>query len=280
MKSKILFLILAFVAMFSAREAFAWGRPAHSIVGYIAEKHLTPEAKAKCHYYLRHTLAYEASWMDDWRYSKGFNGTAHWHIGYAYPERQYTGDYRDQILKQESVRKSAAYRINEFHDKLRTSYKEMPDSLVATRIRFLIHMLGDMHCPAHVAIPVDDKPSYEETTVYNRYRLYYKGKKYSYHMMWDRITAILAPKWTILEWAEAVDCYTDKYREKICRGDANDWLKGVSKETLRSYKLIPRDTDVAKLSDKERECLADMTYQQLAYAGYRLAYILNDIFKE
>ena len=76
------------------------------------------------------------------------------------------------------------------------------------------------------------------------------------------------------------DCYTDKYREKICRGDANDWLKGVSKETLRSYKMIPRDTDVAKLSEKEREALADLTYQQLAHAGYRLAYILNDIFKE
>ena len=99
----------------------AWGGPGHSIIGYIAENHLTPAAKEKCHHYIRHTLAYEASWMDHWRYCKGFNGTAHWHIGYAYPERQYTGDFRDQFLKQESVRKSAAYRINEFHNELRSS---------------------------------------------------------------------------------------------------------------------------------------------------------------
>ena len=273
-------VIIALCLTLFSLEAMAWGGPGHSIIGYIAENHLTPEAKEKCHHYIRHTLAYEASWMDHWRYSKGFEGTAHWHIGYAYPERQYTGDFRDQIIKQEAVRKSAAYRINEFHNELRTSYKSMPDSLVANKIRFLIHMLGDMHCPAHVAIPVEDSPSYEETTVYNRYRLYRSGKKSSYHSMWDSITAILFPKRNILGWLEEVDTYNEKQRAKICRGDANDWLDGITKEVLRSYKLIPRDTDIDKLSAKERGQLVELTYQQMAYAGYRLAYILNDVFKE
>ena len=277
---KILSLIVALVALVSVQSAKAWGGPGHAIIGFIAEKHLTPEAKAKCRHYLRHTLAYDASWMDNWRYSKGFEGTSHWHIGYAYPDRQYTGDFRSQIVKPESVRKSAAYRINEFHEELRTSYKGMSDSLVANKIRFLIHMVGDMHCPAHVAIPIEDKPTYEETTVYNRYRLKYKGKKYSYHAMWDKITVILSPKWRAPEWVEAADHYTAKQRAKICRGDANDWLKGTTKEVFRSYKMIPRDTDVAKLTADEEEGLRNLTYQQMAYAGYRLAHILNDIFKE
>ena len=266
--------------LFVTTRAMAWGGPGHSIIGYIAENHLTPAAKEKCHHYIRHTLAYEASWMDHWRYCKGFNGTAHWHIGYAYPERQYTGDFRDQFIKQESVRKSAAYRINEFHNELRSSYKEMPDSIVANKIRFLIHMLGDMHCPAHVAIPVEDKPTYDETTVYNRYRLYRNGKKSSYHNMWDTVTSLLFPKRMIPEWIEEVDTYNDKQREKICQGDANDWLAATTKDVFRSYKQIPRDTDIAKLSDKQREQLTNLTYKQMAYAGYRLAYILNDIFKE
>ena len=141
-------------------------------------------------------------------------------------------------------------------------------------------MMGDMHCPAHVAIPIEDKPTYEETTVYNRYRLLRNGKKYSYHSMWDRITTILFPKRNIPEWADEVDTYNAKQRAKICRGDANDWLAGITKETLRSYKVIPRDTDIAKLSESQREQLIDLTYQQMAYAGYRLAHILNDVFKE
>ena len=277
---KFLFFLFALVATLSVQRAKAWGGPGHTIIGYIAEQHLTPEAKAKCRHYLRHTLAYEASWMDNWRYSKEFKGTAHWHIGYAYPNRQYTGDFRDKFVNQESVQKSAAYRINEFHEQLRTSYKEMSDSTVQNKIRFLIHMLGDMHCPAHVAFPVEDNPTYEETTVYNRYRLKYKGKKYSYHAMWDNITNILHPEWKVTEWRKAADHYSNKQRAKICKGDANDWLKGIAKEVIKSYKIVPRDTDVAKLPDSDKETLTDMTYQQMAYAGYRLAHILNDVFKE
>ena len=49
---------------------------------------------------------------------------------------------------------------------------------------------------------------------------------------------------------------------------------------MRSYKLIPRDTDIAELSENQREQLVALTYQQMAYAGYRLAHILNDVFKE
>lgn len=276
-KSSIITILLV---LFVTTRALAWGSQGHSIIGYIAEKHLTDKARERCRHYIHHTLAYEASWMDNWRYCKGFNGTAHWHIGYAYPERQYTGDFRSHVIKQEAVRKSAAYRINEFHDELRSSYKEMPDSIVANKIRFLIHMLGDMHCPAHVAIPVEDRPTYEETTVYNRYRLFWNGKRSSYHAMWDRVTSLLFPKRMIPEWIEEVDTYNDRQRDKICRGDANDWLATTTKEVFRSYKQIPRDTDIAKLTDKQREQLTALTYQQMAYAGYRLAYILNDIFKE
>ena len=273
-------IIIALCLAFFTKEAMAWGGPGHSIIGYLAEMHLTSEAKEKCHHYIHHTLAYEASYMDYWRYCKHMKGTAHWHIGYAYPNRQYTGDYRDKVIKQESIQKSAAYRINEFHNELRSSYKEMPDSLVAFKIRALIHMLGDMHCPAHVAFPVEDKPTYEETTVYNRYRLYRNGKRYSYHAMWDSITAILFPKRNIPGWLEEIDTYNAKQRAKICRGDANDWLDATAKATLRSYKLIPRDTDISKLSESQREQLVALTYQQMVYAGYRLAYILNDVFKE
>ena len=77
---KILFFAFALVATLSVQSAKAWGGPGHHVIGYIAEQHLTPEAKAKCHHYIHHTLTYESCYMDHWRYSKGFEGTAHWHI--------------------------------------------------------------------------------------------------------------------------------------------------------------------------------------------------------
>ena len=60
-------LLFAIVAMFSVQSAKAWHNFAHGTIAYIAEQHLTPEAKEKCHYYLRHTLPFYASWMDQWR---------------------------------------------------------------------------------------------------------------------------------------------------------------------------------------------------------------------
>ena len=60
-------IILAVVAMCVTYSAKAWGGFGHGAIAYVAEQHLTPEAKEKCRYYLKHTLPYYASWMDHWR---------------------------------------------------------------------------------------------------------------------------------------------------------------------------------------------------------------------
>jgi hypothetical protein len=111
---KRLSIIVAILVLFVTTRAWAWGSPAHSIIGYIAEMHLTPQAKEKCHHYIHHTLAYEASWLDNWRYCKGFKN-ANWHIGYSYPNREYRANAGGKLLNPEGVRKSAAYRINDQH---------------------------------------------------------------------------------------------------------------------------------------------------------------------
>ena len=271
---KITTILLTLVAIMSVQSARAWAERGHHIIAYIAEQHLTPEAKEKCQHYLRHSLPHYSSWQDYWRNSAPFKEITHWHMNYIDVNYKTVGSggkiTRDAVTQIERI-------VGEMS---KGKYHKLSDSIITVNLKLLIHMVGDMHCPAHVAFPIEDKPTYDETTVYNRYRLKNKGKKYSYHALWDRVTDILYPKWKITEWRAAADTYNKKQRAKICRGDANDWLNGTAKEVVRSYKIIPRDTDIATLPDKKREELTELTYQQLAYAGYRLAYILNDIFKE
>ncbi|MBR5807734.1 MAG: S1/P1 Nuclease, partial [Alistipes sp.] len=61
MKQFLSTLIIALVALCSSESAKAWTNYAHGTAAYIAEQHLSPKAKEKCHYYLKHTLPYYAS---------------------------------------------------------------------------------------------------------------------------------------------------------------------------------------------------------------------------
>ena len=58
MKSKISLIILALMVTMGVQRAMAWGGQGHRISAFIAEKYLTPEAKAKCQHYLQHSLPY------------------------------------------------------------------------------------------------------------------------------------------------------------------------------------------------------------------------------
>lgn len=80
MNRKLLMPIAAAVlAVAAIMPAKGWNGVGHSVIAYIAEQHLTPEAKEKCRGYLHHTLPYYASWMDYWRNCPGFEATSKTH---------------------------------------------------------------------------------------------------------------------------------------------------------------------------------------------------------
>ena len=64
---KFVLVAVALVMLFGGQSAKAWNGFGHSCAAYIAEQHLTPEAKAKCEQYLQHSFVFYASWMDQWR---------------------------------------------------------------------------------------------------------------------------------------------------------------------------------------------------------------------
>ncbi|MBR5807179.1 MAG: S1/P1 Nuclease, partial [Alistipes sp.] len=80
MKNKISIILLALIATMSVQKAMAWATWGHHVTAYIAEKHLTPEAKAKCEHYLQHSLPHFSSWQDYWRNSHPFKEITHWHM--------------------------------------------------------------------------------------------------------------------------------------------------------------------------------------------------------
>lgn len=265
---KIITSVIALVTLFGAQSAMAWGTWGHHAVAYIAEKHLTPEAKAKCEQYLQFSLPHYSSWQDYWRNSHPFEEITHWHMNRVDKDFVTVGSNG-------KVSRDAVTQINRIVKEMeKGKYKQMSDSLVAVNLKLLIHMVGDMHCPCHMAYSKD----FLQQRGVKGVSIFVKGKKYDYHKFWDASPQLMHPKWRADDYLKACDTYSPKQIKKISKGNVYKWSVDNAKREVVMFDFWERYEELTKMSKERRERINDLMYQQLAYAGYRLAATLNRLF--
>ena len=266
MKNKISILVLALVATMCTQSAMAWGGWGHHISAYIAEKHLTPEAKAKCQHYLKHNLPHYSAWQDYWRHSDPFKESSYWHSTYVNKQYDVIGYKGDET-------RDAAYQVNRITKEMtKGKYKNMSDSLVAVNLKLLIHMVVDMHCPSHIVYTKDVGAARPSRKV--------KGKKYGHHKFWDASPQLMHPRWKADHFVKAYDTYTPREIKKICKGNAFKWSAQSAKSILKTGNYWERGDEFRDFSEEQRKNIDETLREQLAYAGYRLAATLNKIFSK
>ena len=261
MKRRALTVVLALVAMMGVQSTMAWGGFGHSSAAYIAEQHLTPKAKAECRKYLGHTLPFYASWMDHWREIGPYKPTTYWHTSRVDKDWKVIYD-REQ---------SAIYNVDRIHKEM-MNYKNLPDSLIRINLIYLVHMVPDMHCPVHTSFDKKDFPEY-------RYKITNNGKKYGLHTIGDASPAFRRKGWTIERYSQEIDIIDAKTRKAYMKGTPRKWADDAAKQALRFYPLVPEGTDVAKMSKEDVEKLHELADEMILKGGYRLAALLNKIFK-
>lgn len=146
----------------SSSLCFGWGRDAHAAIAYIAERHLTPTAKANIEKCIDgRSIVYYASWLDNHRAENKSWGklahVAHYDIATCEP-----------IGKPYKYMKSTINKLKK--------YRELPDSTVKVSIYHLVHSLGDYHCPGHVAY-YDCSGEKPKRLITSSYDIYLKPKK-------------------------------------------------------------------------------------------------------
>ena len=266
MRNKITILAVAFVAFMGVQSAMAWGSWGHHVTAYIAENHLTPEAKAKCEHYLQHSLPHFSSWQDYWRHSKPFQEMHHWHMNYVGTNLRTIGSKGD-------VTRDAVTQIERVYKEMANgNYHNLSDSMVIVNLKLLIHMVGDMHCPCHVGYPKE--LGLKGTS------MYVKGKKYDRHKFWDASLELMHPKWRLDHYLKACDTYSAKEIKKIQKGNATKWGIENAKKIQETFSYWEKNAELTKISKEQREQINGMMHEQLAYGGYRLAAVLNNIFKK
>ena len=268
MKRKAIFILVFALSCVSYR-AMAWHNFAHGSIAYMAEQHLTPEAKAKCAYYLRHTLSHYASWMDSWRLER-FESVNKSHVCTAMPDGvnvDFTGgDPAGGVM---------GYLVSTLAELGDGKYKNLPDSVVRQRLINMAHYIPDMHCPSHVLFPESVHPSQKS------HQLYEKGKKLHYHRFWDHCLGRDGRvHWRYEQLAAAVGKVSKKRAAEIQGGSLEDWGRDIVSLAQRSIRLVPKGTDVAKMPEDQVVEVRELVFDAAVMGAYRLAHVINIIFSD
>lgn len=256
---KIIISIL--VSLFMCGPAFGWGREGHETVAKIAENHLKPSVKKKIEKYLGgHSIVYVAKWMDDYRHTPEYKFTTNWHTA---PVNEVL-EYQDSLL--DLKKGNAVYGLEQAIDALE-NHKELSDSAVAVNIKYIVHLVGDMHCPAHV----------KYTTHNMKYDVYMpKSKTPLYvHSAWDYAIIQMCRICSSTEWAEELDNIDRKTAKAIVAGTPRDWMHDSAVRCEVQFDLAKPDQ---KLDQDFLNAAMPLIETQILYAGYRLAAVLNSLF--
>jgi hypothetical protein len=251
----------------SARPAWAWGRLGHRASAKLAESRLSREARAVIRDLLEpgESLADASTWADE--NSREISGSAAWHyVNVHISSLHYTSrDCRPQGC--------VVSKIAEFRAIL--ADRSAPKSRRRTALRFVIHLVQDLHQPLHVA-DRNDRGGNNLQISYGRF------DPTNLHQVWD--SGLLRSRYR-----NEVDLWHD-LSDLASRPAARDWLKGRiedwADESLdvgrRAYQ-DPRTHSSLRSGDSlsrdyERENLP-RAVERLARAGVRLAFLLNEMLK-
>ena len=125
----------------------AWGSKGHDIIAEIADRNLTPTAKAEVTRLLNgKTMVYYAVWMDNIRSDSTYDFTSTWH--YANVDSGQTYETMPRVETGDVVT-ATDLSIQKITSRTAT------DSVKGMYLKFLIHLVADLHCPMHAGRATD-----------------------------------------------------------------------------------------------------------------------------
>ena len=134
-------LIILLSCLLFAGSVYGWGQKGHDVTAYIAECHLTPEAAQKIDKVLNgHSPVYYCNWMDIASHTPEYNYTKTWH---------YLNIDEGQTL--ETMPRNPKGDVLTAVTALVAELKAggLAPEAETEKLKMLIHLVGDMHCPMH-----------------------------------------------------------------------------------------------------------------------------------
>lgn len=245
-------LLLTFALFISSFHSFAWGPQGHQVTVLIAEKFLTPKAKAEIEKITGgKPLSSFASWADQARNDPEWNHTGHWH----YVDMEDNSFMKS--MEPLDIVDAIPYCVNNL--KRATSKEDKFDWL-----KFLIHFGGDLHQPMHVGRP-SDRGGNDTKVEY--------GKKMNLHFLWDN-GFIEKRGFKPVDYATMLISKSRPQSELRKPFDINS---AVSENlALRKFMYSFKDGKIDQAYEEKAFAIMD---ERLWTGGLRLASLLNSIYQ-
>jgi hypothetical protein len=198
--------------------AFSWGKTGHRVVGQIAENHLSPKAaKAVRELLGPDSLAEVANWADEIRSDPSWKRADPWHY-VNIPD----GETYEAMSKNPAG--DIIVAMKRFEATLRNPAAPKEERIQA--LKFLVHMIGDIHQPLHAG-KRDDLGGNRVSVHWFR-----SVEATNLHTVWDDLI-IEQEKLSFTEWTRFLDHPTAAELKEWQGSNYTAWME-------ESYKLRDR----------------------------------------
>lgn len=256
-------LTFFFIAFMTA-SAFAWGPTGHRVVGEVAERFLEPRVLIRVYEILgNQSMSRVSNWSDEIRSEPDtFSYTFPWH---------YT-EWKDED-HDHSETESSGKLLTAINQQL--AVLSNPNAAPADKtfaLKFIIHLVGDLHQPLHVGNGLDQGG--------NKCRITFHGKPMNLHALWDEGMI----EFTKLSYSELADYVsqgkTAAQRTAWRAGTVVDWA--LESKMLRG-KIYPDEVkpSEAPMSVKQY-CRSDITVasEGMPKLAYEYSYKFMPVLEE
>jgi hypothetical protein len=232
-------------------------------VAKIAEKHLHPQTRNRFQILAGRGAALDslANWADEIREQRP--ESAPWHYVNVSP------DATKLDLKHDcSGGDCLTLKLREFQGLVRLGMKKKEERLDA--LRYLVHLMGDLHQPLHAGNESDRGGNSIRVTV--------KGEESTLHAYWD--SKLLHQN------VEDEEAFVAELLATITPADEKRWRRGHLRDWTWESRQLAVDVAYGGLSVGDPKTLDNeyakqawaTTKEQLAKAGVRLAIIMNEMW--
>ena len=262
MKKITLFI---FMVAFAA-EALAFSAFGHQTIASIAENNLSEKAKSEVAAILNSTMEKEAVWLNTLRKDAAMAHTKEWHVTTLDRTGKSTTTYENDGVVQ--LEKAIAV--------LRNRANENGDAVVAA-LRTVIHLVGDLHCISHIYI--DGVAASKGFKFIIHDTMVGKGAKEwntTWGVIWQKAFLDRNIVLSASYYGADIEIFLGSKKAEYEKGTPRSWVENVGEDVVTCLGVMSPNARVS-IEDKER--MEDIHNRCMAKAGYRLAALLNDIFK-
>ena len=255
-------LLVGLVSLLSASPAYSWGSKGHEIVAVIAETQLTDTARKRIKELLLQgtTLADASTWPD--KAGRQIPDIDPYHF-INFPKSANTYDQQRDCKLQNCVIEAIAWYMQVLKS------PDAPRNEKRTALRFVAHLVGDIHQPLHAGF-AEDRGG-------NSVEVRFNGRKENLHSLW-RYRACPTRRSTPAEIAARTQAtVSSDDRQQWQQGTPAEWaLESLAIVRAQVYGLPASGEIMARYTEPARAVIR----ARLAQAGARLAWLLRQTFSQ